>query len=213
MRHWIVAAVAAFAMAGAAAATAAQAAPMAFRLSASSDCPRQGCVVAVGDIVPETAADFGRFLRTAKVEPGALMVFNSRGGDLTASLKLGALIRRAGLDTRVQAIDIRNEAWFPGARCASACAYAFLGGRIRTVPPDAAYGVHQFQAGDAGGVISVAQSQRVAASILDYLDALQISPRLASEALKTDGGRIRWLMQDELRTLGVVAGETRASLF
>lgn len=190
----------------------ASAGPMTFRIATAGGCPSQGCIVASGEIGPDSIRDFSRLLRTSDVQPGALVVLNSPGGDLAAGLKLGALIRRAGLDTRVQAVDIRDDAWFSGGRCASACAFAFLGGRNRAVPPDAAYGVHQFRAANEAPV-GPAQSQRLAAAILDYLDALQVSPRLASEALKTESHRVRWLMADELSALGVVHTDARLQTF
>lgn len=193
------------------AASTASAAPMNFQIVRSPDCPAQTCVVASGEIVPGSVGEFSRLLKSTPVAPGTLVVFNSPGGDLAAGLKLGVLIRRAGLDTRVQAIDARTQAWLPGAQCASACAYAFLGGAARTVPRDASYGVHQFRA--ASGVnISLARGQQLTAAILDYLDAVQVSPRLASEALKADAHRVRWLKPDELSSLGVTRNPQKVAL-
>ena len=60
------------------------------------------------------------------------ILLNSGGGSESAGLAIGRLLRKHGLATRIP----------PGARCASACADAFLGGVIRRVDQGGRYGVH-----------------------------------------------------------------------
>ena len=61
-----------------------------------------------------------------------IVAFDSPGGDIYKALELGRLIRRLGLDT-IQSIRLQ---------CASACAFAFLGGVMRYAEPGS-IGVHK----------------------------------------------------------------------
>lgn len=62
----------------------------------------------------------------------AVVTFRSDGGSLLAGIGIGELIRSKGFSTLVPA----------NARCASACALAWLGGTRRYMSPDARLGVH-----------------------------------------------------------------------
>ena len=58
--------------------------------------------------------------------------FNSDGGSLETGIRIGEILRRHNVATRVRSRDI----------CASACVYGFLGGIIRTVEPGGKIGIH-----------------------------------------------------------------------
>ena len=62
----------------------------------------------------------------------ALVRLESNGGSLVAGIQIGETIRLKGLQTLVPA----------GARCASACAMAWLGGTQRFMGPGAQIGLH-----------------------------------------------------------------------
>lgn len=68
------------------------------------------------------------------------ILFYSPGGSLGEGLKIGSLIRKGGFSTRVPS----------GARCISACNFAFMGGVSRIIDSGATFEVHMFsnQAGD-----------------------------------------------------------------
>lgn len=65
--------------------------------------------------------------------------FFSPGGLLDEGLKMGYDVHARRLATRVPS----------GARCASACNFAFMGGIVRSVDPGARFEVHMFATGDA----------------------------------------------------------------
>lgn len=72
--------------------------------------------------------------------------FHSPGGDVTEGLEIGRKIRTTQLATRVPS----------GAQCASICAFAFLGGVLRYIEPEAEFIVHMFSAiSDKNFVINV----------------------------------------------------------
>ena len=71
------------------------------------------------------------FTKTASLT-AALVRLESNGGSLVAGIQIGETIRLKGLQTLVPA----------GARCASACAIAWLGGTQRFMGPGAQIGLH-----------------------------------------------------------------------
>src|SRR6266550_6069101 len=69
--------------------------------------------------------------KTASI-PSAFVAFSSDGGSLAAGLRIGEAIRRKGFSTFVP----------DGRHCASACAFAWLGGVERFLGTDARIGFH-----------------------------------------------------------------------
>jgi hypothetical protein len=62
----------------------------------------------------------------------AIIIFNSRGGNLLAGLEVGRAIRLKGFSTLVPSYNV----------CASSCAFAWLGGRVRYMASDDSIGFH-----------------------------------------------------------------------
>jgi hypothetical protein len=93
-----------------------------------------GCEwIQVEGVISSTAGKtFESFLSSHTDGLPSTVTLNSLGGSLSGGLALGRVIRKHGLST-----DVKNY------RCASACAYAFLGGRSRTAVAGQ-IGVHQF---------------------------------------------------------------------
>src|SRR5690606_20228716 len=113
----------------------AQAKPMTFTIGSEPQrCGDPGCggwIDAIGDVTASTPTDFANFLARTPHPPQAIR-FTSPGGNLLAGLKLGEIIRQHKFNT---------EAVF----CASACAYAFLGGVERSYADgQSKFGVHRF---------------------------------------------------------------------
>jgi len=111
-------------------------------------------IFADGEFTPETPAALQTFLkRTNQATPDTMLYFSSLGGDLTAGMEVGKIIRAANLNTGV-ARNTRNPAdantidldsfsrVYPG-HCVSACSLAFLGGVKREVRPGSIFAVHQ----------------------------------------------------------------------
>ena len=82
------------------------------------------------------AAGLGERIRQEikKHQPLDEVWLGSSGGDAAEGLKIGRVIREAGLPTRVP----------NGWGCASSCNFAFLGGPIRSVEPKGVFAVHMF---------------------------------------------------------------------
>jgi hypothetical protein len=143
------------------------------RFSMIKACHAQDCtpaILAQGDINSDTPAAFEAF-HAASPSPKALY-FDSAGGNVTASMRLGLAIRRARLAT------IIGGGQTPG-HCFSACAYAFMGGAARHLEPGALLGVHRFYAppGHTENVNSD-DSQKLVALLTNYTETMGISPAI-----------------------------------
>lgn len=169
--------------------------------------------LAVGTITEDTPAAFEAYAK-ANAMGGRYLEFHSPGGNLMAAIKLGELIRANGYVTSL------------GAVCASACAYALLGGVWRyTVAtnfddPDefnhdqrfagasgTKYGVHQFYQKDAlsepvrkaFSAIDRSGDQVIMGLLLDYTLRMGADIRLITLAASVPPWQdMRWLTADEM---------------
>jgi hypothetical protein len=99
-------------------------------VSATVSGPRSLVIHADGMIEGDTPQRFLAFLRTEAVKPGAIVLFNSTGGDPDAAVQLGRLIRQHGLHTAYGWSGVGRGTV---GSCWSACTIAFLGGVRRSV--------------------------------------------------------------------------------
>ncbi|MDC0135440.1 hypothetical protein OAI26_02035 [Sulfitobacter sp.] len=143
---------------------------------------------------------------------------NSGGGNLMEGLKLGLLFRKYGLWTTVERQKKSQEYLAElddNAVCASACAMAFLGGKIRTLNPDAKLGYHQFyrtQSSErmiqdrlAENEIS-GEAQFYSALLAAYLTELgDIDLNLLLLAAEAGPDEMHWITQVEATELGITA--------
>src|SRR6476659_3556970 len=92
---------------------------------------RAGSVVisVAGELV---LGDENRFVQIAGTVAGAVVIFNSPGGNLFAGIMIGKLIHFKKFDTLVP----------NGSACASACALAWLGGKSRLIGGTGRIGFH-----------------------------------------------------------------------
>jgi hypothetical protein len=200
-------------------ATAAESQPMTFELVGSGgNCAGCEWIRADGDITPETPESFQQM----NTYPGLVVALNSNGGDLAAGLELGRMFRERGVATSVELSvhipsapagihDLVRE----GARCESACAYAFLGGQSRYLDDGALIGFHQFSDPETLAfaereisglelLVATSQDQYVTGLIVEYLIEMGIDIRLyALAAAVGPTDPIRHLTSEEASELRV----------
>jgi hypothetical protein len=137
---------------------AAQGVPMNFRLaeidgrSCGARCPR--VIVAEGVIGEETPQAFVEFLQSVAEAPGLrdVVVLNSPGGRVVASMRLGAALRKLRAAVIVARFGKEGDRDFAIAgQCMSACVYAMMGGVKRVVPPESRVGIHRMSSQENGG--------------------------------------------------------------
>lgn len=180
--------------------------PMTFRLVTNGqDCADCTWIAADGDIVYETGKEFEAFLKSQNIQWSALVRFNSGGGSLPGGVDLGRAIRKAKLRTAInETVDnpkTPGKAGYKPGLCASACAYAFLGGISRTVDTGSLYGVHQFHNPEVNNDQDV---QTVVAVLGYYVVEMGIRPELLLVASSTHTNDIIWLEPEQMEALVVV---------
>lgn len=181
--------------------------PMTFTVVSGEDCGGCRWIAAQGDIVEDSANTLAKLLKNDPKARGLAVRFDSPGGSLWGSMQLGAEIRRQGLSTEVGGTKVfASEDGAPKARlgkgeCASACAYAFLGGVRRAVPAGARYGVHQFYGPRRSGDEVV---QQEVAQLGLYIQEMGGDSDLVIAAASTSPDGMHWLNRNELEHLNVV---------
>lgn len=195
--------------------------PMSFDLvQGGSDGREPIWVAAEGEVTSATPDRFQAFVQAHGLQGSAVPVrLHSGGGHLIGGLRLGRLIRQAGLATEVgQTMIVPGQpARRIGGRCASSCAYAFLGG-IQRDASHGELGVHRFSyANDKGeAIVKLArireESRRIIIAILtDYLNDMAVDSSLLTRALSTPVETMHYLSDDELAAFGITGSDATLS--
>ena len=143
----------------------------------------QTMVLAEGTINKQTPAVFKKF--SQQLPAGTWIAFTSPGGSLVGGMQLGVLIREQGFNTTLGSTD------YSATSCLSACAYAFLGGLSRFIPPNGRYGLHQFRGSEKE--LGAADTQKLSAILAKYIDAMGVDRRLLDIAQLTAADRVALL--------------------
>ena len=153
----------------------------------------QNIGLAEGPIVKNTPAEFKEWSRN--LPSGTWIALTSPGGSVVGGLQLGQAIRMGGFNT-----TIGNSEYSPN-NCLSACAYAFLGGVIRYLPPNAKYGLHQYRAPEKE--INTDEAQKLNAIMGKYVDSMGVDRRVLDYAQLTSSDKMTVLSQTEAKRLRV----------
>ena len=188
----------------------ANAAPLVFHeVYGPQACPTCRWIDAEGEITETSASKLRDHLLANPPFPGETIVINSPGGSLIGGLALGRAIRQAGLSTHLA--EVRREdgttTLVDGGVCASACAYAFLGGVNRSMTAGARYGLHQFYA-DAPAPVDLRSSTRavqdLVASLTKYVTDMGVRADIVQLATRTRSDSVYWLEPSDALSYGVV---------
>jgi len=189
----------------------AQAATMTFSLATieGQNCKR-GCVqviVADGVIEEETPQAFLDFVRDAAAEHNArgVVLINSPGGRVVASMRLGALLRKMRAAVIVARVDTERQVPISG-QCMSACVYAMMGGVKRVVPDQSRIGIHRMSRQEShGSGRAPSGTERTYASddmvdaLADYAAEMGVSRGVIREAEQISSDDIHIVSPSELR--------------
>lgn len=180
-----------------------------------------GCTwfAAEGDITSDTPAAFREvFGEPSGGEGGPTIVINSDGGDdLAAALELGRLFRAHSIrvaigDTVADPQSGSRVSKTEPGKCLSACAYAFLGGRVRLLGGSQELGFHQFFDDDIlanadRAAFSGAQrlrDQYVVGELISYLVEMDVSTEVFSFAANASPGEFTYMTEEQAAELRVV---------
>ena len=195
------------------------AADMRFRLIPFGDpaecadkCPQ--VIGADGEIKNDTPRKFMQFVAANLDDPRvrSIVFLHSPGGGVEASMRLGRMFRKTGVLAVVARIDPAQAGHgpavsLPGARCFSACVYAFMGAKKRIVPPSSLVGIHRMffyddmrdgAAGKSTGARTFGSPQFVA-QLADYASAMGVSKDLIYKAEKIDPDHVHIVTPSELK--------------
>jgi hypothetical protein len=171
--------------------------------------PRPALLVK-GTIGAAAAIWFKDRLDEAHLVKGDVVVLSSPGGDLNQAIIIGEIIRSRGLATAVGDIDASGR--IQPSYCASACVLAYAGGSRRIGVEGSMLGVHRFVTSSPGGTTSpgpdaVAETQRIAGLVLNYLTRMGVSSAVAEAMSATD--KVRWLDAKEAAATSLVTAPVR----
>jgi len=164
---------------------------MSFRIAAAPNC-RGSCpaeIAAAGTIALDSADAFRAI--AARLAPNPIVVrLASPGGNLVGSLQLGSAFREFNTAVIVG----------KGARCVSACVYAFLGGATRRVT-GGRIGVHRFrpEGEESDRDFPAVLVQRANETLAKYVTQMGADPELIRLAMSISPPAVHFFDASELR--------------
>jgi hypothetical protein len=188
--------------------------PMQFHVQPlqSADCKYKcpNVVVADGVIEPETPEAFLDFARQAANSPNlkSVMLINSPGGNVVASMEFGVKLRELGMAAIVASYgyDGSRAGATPG-ECVSACVYALMGAVRRVAPTQSRVALHRMSVvqteepmrGHAGAVSRRLADGRLVDIVARYARQMGVNPEVVRQAESLDPDHIRSLSSGEMR--------------
>jgi hypothetical protein len=194
----------------------ASAAEMSFRLvdfgnpaKCKNACPQ--VIAADGEITSRTPQAFLNFIG-ANIGSGRLhsiVLINSQGGQVVASMELGRAFRTIGAAAIVARAPpgraVTDGSVYSG-RCYSACVYALMGAATRVAPPQSRVGIHRmfmFEANrspeSTSGLSRVYAAGPLVTRLGDYAQVMGVNPELVWTAETINPDKIRILSGPEMR--------------
>jgi len=184
-----------------------------------------------GEIVEGDAQKLEEYILITKgdYEPDFRIALNSGGGNLVEGIKMGLVIRKHNLSTSIGAINKNfdfeksrvNPTWYLGvvdetddSMCASACAYAFLGGANRFITSDYKLGLHQFYS-EQGSTMApsddvfdnaLSDAQELMGLLVMYISHLgDVDFNVLVEAVTAKPNDMNWLTLIEAKKLKIIS--------
>ncbi|MCB4917112.1 SH3 domain-containing protein [Brucella intermedia] len=144
----------------------------------------------------EYQQDLSPFQTMIRERNPLFILFDSPGGNPSKAMELGRIVRAHGLAT-FQTKELE---------CASACALAFFGGKIRYAAPGA-IGVHKSSFSDTARMTvddAVSAIQHMTAETIAYMTEMGVDPALLRLSLQYDSDDIRYLSKSEMEAYRVI---------
>ena len=172
------------------------------------------CINAFGSIEPEDDRKFVDFLERTKAPPRTTVYINSSGGDVEAAIGIGRAIRENWFSTSIGMHHLSGghldtfiipRMRKPG-KCLSAATLVFLGGRLRYLPDDGEFGVHQFSFRNPAPE-HVGRSQILSAKIARYLSDMGLGADFLELSSSVPSSSLRPVDRQKLVDLRVVTGD------
>jgi hypothetical protein len=188
--------------------------PMQFHVEPlqNSDCGYRcpNVVVADGVIEPDTPQTFIDFAQAAARASNlkSVMLINSPGGNVVASMEFGVKLRELGMSAIVAGYGYDGARSGPTAgECVSACVYALMGAVKRVAPEQSRVALHRMSVaqaevptrGHAGSVTRRLADTRLVDIVASYARQMGVNPEVVRQAESLDPDHIRMLSAGEMR--------------
>jgi hypothetical protein len=185
---------------------------MSFRVAplASRECGRHcpDVIVADGVIEAETPLAFVNFLKSGSSDTRLrrIVFFNSRGGNVVASMVFGHILRGLRIAGVVGRFDAGGDPGPYVGECLSACVYALMGAVRRVAPPGSEVGLHRMSIveTEANGLFGSHSKRSFAdppmvAVLGRYARRMGVDPALVRTAESLPPDTVHVLSHDEMR--------------
>ena len=178
-------------------------------------CPR--VIAADGVIETDTPEAFVAFLKQRGDDKGLRRVvfFNSRGGNVVASMVFGHILRALRAAAIVGRFGAEGDPHPYVGECLSACVYAMMGAVRRVAPPGSEVALHRMSIveNEPGGLFGASQAKRSFADapmvsvLARYARRMGVNPALvaAAESLPPDSMHV--LTREEMRRWSFATGQ------
>jgi hypothetical protein len=186
--------------------------PMSFRVAAlaSHECGRHcpDVIVADGVIEAQTPQAFVNFLKSGSSDSKLrrIVFFNSRGGNVVASMVFGHILRGLHIAGVVGRFEADGDPGPYVGECLSACVYALMGAVRRVAPPGSEVGLHRMSIVESeGGGLFGSHAQRsfadppMVAVLGRYAQRMGVDPALVLRAESLPPDTVQVLTRDEMR--------------
>ena len=188
-------------------------APMSFHVASlvSHDCGRHcpDVIVADGVIEAETPQAFVDFLKSGGADSKLrrIVFFNSRGGNVVASMVFGHILRELRIAGVVGRFDGDGDPGPYVGECLSACVYALMGAVRRIAPIGSEVGLHRMSIieSEGGGLFGLPHVTRsfadppMVAVLGRYAKRMGVDPALVRTAESLPPDTVHVLSRDEMR--------------
>lgn len=185
---------------------------MSFRVAPleSHECGRHcpDVIVADGVIEAQTPQTFVNFLKSGSSDSKLrrIVFFNSRGGNVVASMVFGHILRGLHIAGVVGRFDADGDPGPYVGECLSACVYALMGAVRRVAPPGSEVGLHRMSIVESeGGGLFGSHVQRsfadppMVAVLGRYARRMGVDPALVRRAESLPPDTVHVLTRDEMR--------------
>jgi hypothetical protein len=187
--------------------------PMSFRVASleSHECGRHcpDVIVADGVIEAETPQAFVDFLKSGSSDSKLrrIVFFNSRGGNVVASMVFGHILRELRIAGVVGRFDGSGDPGPYVGECLSACVYALMGAVRRIAPPGSEVGLHRMSIieNESSGFFGLPHVTRsfadppMVAVLGRYARRMGVDPALVRTAESLPPDTVHVLTRDEMR--------------
>jgi hypothetical protein len=188
-------------------------APMSFHVASleSHECGRHcpDVIVADGVIEAETPQAFVDFLKSGSADAKLrrIVFFNSRGGNVVASMVFGHILRELRIAGVVGRFDGGGDPGPYVGECLSACVYALMGAVRRIAPIGSEVGLHRMSIieSEGGGLFGLPRVTRgfadppMVAVLGRYAKRMGVDPALVRTAESLPPDTVHVLSRDEMR--------------